>query len=314
MMHTCVVTGATGYIGSHLVSYLVNKGWNVHVIVRPSSCLDMLQKIRGQIHVFCYDGNIHSMIMYFKQIEAEVVFHVAAAVISNYKPEQVTTLLQSNIEFGTEILESMKYSHTRLIISTGSYWQNYDSDVYNPVDLYASTKEAFEKILQYYVDAHYFRVITLRLFDVYGEDDKRPKLLNLLRNIAGTEKSIDISPGEQYLDMVHVSDVCSAYLSAYQFLIDNVKIGNEVFGVLTKDRIQLKDLVTLYSQISGKSINVNIGAKPYKQREIMNPTLSYKILPNWHAKITLTDGLNLFVNHRGGVKNGDISKSYKFAA
>lgn len=47
---------------------------------------------------------------------------------------------------------------------------------------------------------------------MYGENDKRPKLLNKLCQIAGTQQTLDISPGEQMLDLIHISDVCSAYL------------------------------------------------------------------------------------------------------
>ena len=111
-----------------------------------------------------YDGNASSLCDYFRSVKADVVFHLAAAVITNHTPDQVAVLVQSNIQFGTEILEAMKQSGIKLIVSTGSYWQNYNSDSYNPVDLYAATKEAFEKIVQYYVDAFDIRHINLTNF------------------------------------------------------------------------------------------------------------------------------------------------------
>ena len=294
MKHVGVITGATGYIGSHLLKYLLSQGWEIHIVAQPEFGYSNIEEVKDSIFIFEYNHDLTSLISYFQKVKAEVVFHLAAAVITDYTPQQINRLIQSNIQFGTEILEAMKHSQTRLFIGTGSYWQNYNSDSYNPVDLYAATKEAFEKILQYYVDAHDFRAITLRLFDVYGEDDKRPKLLNLLKNIAGTDKSLDVSPGEQYLDMVYISDVCSAYLCAYDWLSSNENVKNEIFGVYTRYRIQLKRLIVVFSEILKQSISVNFGGKTYRKREIMQPVKSYHRLPNWVAKIDIVNGLKMF--------------------
>ena len=151
MANKCVMTGATGYIGSHILKYLLFKGWDIHIVSDPQYGYDNIEDVLQQIDVFEYDGNILALCDFFQKVKPDVVFHLAAAVITNYKPEQVPVLIQSNVQFGTEILEAMKSSETSLIVSTGSYWQNYNSDTYNPVDLYAATKEAFEKIVQLYV-------------------------------------------------------------------------------------------------------------------------------------------------------------------
>ncbi|MDR1896757.1 MAG: NAD-dependent epimerase/dehydratase family protein [Prevotellaceae bacterium] len=294
-----VITGATGYIGSHLLKYLLLHDWDISIIAQPEFGYDNIQEQIKEIRIVEYDGNIQTLISFFKKENPDVVFHLAAAVITNYTPEQISTLIQSNIQFGTEVLEAMKFSTTRLFINTGSYWQNCNSDVYSPVDLYAATKESFEKILQYYVEVHDFRAITLRLFDVYGEDDKRPKLLNLLFKIAETGQSIDVSPGEQLLDMVHISDVCSAYLKAYDILFANSEINHKIYGVYTGNRMKLKDMIDLFQSILQKPLNVNFGGKTYKKREIMIPTTRYEILPCWEAKITLSYWLSV-INGGGG--------------
>lgn len=299
MKPTAIITGATGYIGSHVVRLLLGRGWNIGIIAQPEFGYGYIEDIRSQIDVFEYDGDINRLIGYFKGKNADVVMHLAAAVITNYTPEQIPVLIRSNIEFGTQVLEAMKFSATRLFIGTGSYWQNYNSDTYNPVDLYAATKEAFEKILQYYVDAFGFRAVTLRLFDVYGEDDRRPKLWTLLRDIAGTDRSLDISAGEQMLDMVHVNDVADAYEAAYRHLRENPGVHNEIFGVYTGEMKSLKEIVELYKKILGKEMKLNWGARPYKDREVMRPFEGYAKLPNWENNITLEMGLTKF-NKRGG--------------
>lgn len=314
MTNICIITGATGYIGSHVLKHLLSKGWEIHVVADPKFGYSAIEDVRSQIDIFEYNGEINSLITYFQKVNVDVVFHLAAAVITNYKPEQVPVLIQSNIQFGTEILEAMKASSTRKIVSTGSYWQNYNSDSYNPVDLYAATKEAFEKIVKLYVDAFNVRHINLRLFDVYGEDDKRPKLWNILKKIAGTDEVIEVSPGEQQLDMVHISDVCTAYEAAYQLLLESDDIQNETFGVMTGKQYSLKSIISLYEQKMGKKMNVHFGGRAYKAREVMVPYKHYNVLPNWNAKIMIDKGLTLLT---GGGKDRiviSLAADYRLAA
>lgn len=296
MANKCVMTGATGYIGSHVLKYLLSKGWEIHVIADPKFGYANIEDVLSQIDVFEYDGNILSLCDYFQTVKPDVVYHLAAAVITNYKPVQVPILIQSNIQFGAEILEAMKSSDTKLLVSTGSYWQNYNSDTYNPVDLYAATKEAFEKIVQYYVDAYGFRHINLRLFDVYGNNDKRPKLWNIIKKMAGTGEVLNISPGEQLLDMVFITDVCAAYEVAASLLLNNNSIVNEVYGVYTNERKSLKDIVGLYISLLGKPVNIVFGGKPYKEREVMNPISSLKVLPGWSPRVSIKEGFSLIIN------------------
>lgn len=300
MANKCVMTGATGYIGSHVLKYLLSKGWDIHVIADPKFGYANIEDVLPQIDVFEYDGNILSLCDYFQTVKPDVVYHLAAAVITNYKPEQVPILIQSNIQYGAEILEAMKYSGTKLFVSTGSYWQNYNSNTYNPVDLYAATKEAFEKIVQLYIDAYGFRHVNLRLFDVYGEDDKRPKLWNALRDIAGTDKHIAVSPGEQLLDLIHISDVCTAYESAFETLINDPSIINNIYGVRTGKTYSLKEAISTFEKSIGKKINVDFGAKPYKEREVMTPYSEYDYLPNWKAIVSIYDGFERFNNLNEG--------------
>ena len=300
MRPKAVITGATGYIGSHVVRYLLDHGWRIATIIREPSHLGYLEDLEHEIETFSYEGNILSLIDFFQCQKADVVMHLAAAVITNPSPEQASTIIDANVRFGTEILEAMAQSATRLFISTGSYWQNYDGkNEYNPVDLYSASKEAFEKIVKFYVEAYGFRHINLRLFDVYGEDDRRPKLWNTLKEIAGTDKLLDISAGEQLLDMVHVDDVARAYECAYEYLLENHDSRNEVFGVYSGNLRPLKEIVHLYERILNKKLKLNWGARPYKNREVMKPFDGYAKLPNWRQNIPVETGLTKFNNWGG---------------
>lgn len=134
-------------------------------------------------------------------------------------------------------------------------------------------------------------MITLKLFDTYGPRDPRNKLVNLLLKTARDGTSLSMSPGEQYIDIVHVDDVVAAYLTAAERLQDGLVKKNESYGVASGKPIRLRDLVDLIGRVSGSRINVDWGGRPYRPREVMQQWSGYRPLPNWVPRITLAAGL-----------------------
>lgn len=286
-----IVTGATGFVGSQLCLRLVELGWDVSVIIRPNSDISPIQSVQNEVNIYQYEGQSDQLIHYFQQQQVDVVFHLASLFISEHEVDQISSLLTSNLLFGTEILEAMRHSNTPLLINTGTSWQHYHTDSYNPVNLYAATKEAFEKLLQYYVEAEGIRAVTLKLFDTYGENDNRPKLINLLHQLAKEQKELSMSPGKQIIDLVHISDVVQAFIQAVDYLEENQDITYATFGVGTGKPIQLRNLITLFEQLTGEQLNIQWGGRPYRKREVMQPWTTYDVLPNWECQISLEDGL-----------------------
>lgn len=277
-MKSCLITGATGFVGSNLARKLINKNWKVTVICRETSKLDNLEDIKDKINIFRYDNKIENMINFMKENKFDVIFHLASLFIAEHKTSDVNSLIESNILFGTHLLEGMKESKNKLLINTGTSWQHYNSEEYNPVDLYAATKEAFEKIIKYYIEAENIRCITLKLFDTYGENDKRPKLINLLNKFADEKKILDMSLGEQKLDLVHIDVVADSFIKAFELLEKNKEIREETYGVSSGNQISLREIVENFEKKTGKKVLINWGARPYRKREVMNPIRSLKKL------------------------------------
>lgn len=280
MTKKAIITGITGFIGSHLARRLIKDGWELHAVTRNSSKYDLIQDIKDSIHFHMYDGTIESMQNIFDIGKPEIVFHLASLFLSQHKPEDITRLIQSNILFGSHLVESAVNSGCKQFINTGTSWQHFENNDYNPVNFYAATKQAFEDILKYYVEAHELKVITLKLFDTYGPDDPRPKLLNLLKRAAETGESLDMSPGEQLLDLVHVDDVVEAFCAVRELLEAEGSLKKE-YGVTSGDPISLKDIVLKLEDEIGKKINVNWGGRPYRNREVMVPCNSMATVPGW---------------------------------
>jgi nucleoside-diphosphate-sugar epimerase len=286
----CLVTGASGFIGNFLIEKLVIDGWNVHCLIRN----EFHTKYQDKISLHYYDGSIKSVIGAFSKSKPKIVFHLASLFLVNHKSNDVEQLIDSNIKYGSYILEAMKFSKCLNLINVGSSWQNYHKVEYNPVNLYASTKEAFEKLIKFYVEAYNFNVITLRLFDTYGPGDKRNKILNLLKKQIELLPPLKMSPGNQKINLVHVSDVVEAFTIAANRLLDKAVNTNEIYSIKSELEISLKDLVSLINSINNTSLNIEWGSLDYRDREVMEPLCYYPCLPQWKPKINLNDGLRSF--------------------
>ncbi len=289
-MKNAIVTGATGFVGSNLCRELLNNGWQVSIIVRPTSSLKNIEDIKNDLDVFIYDDKINNLIDFFNSKKADVVFHLASLFIAEHKSEDINNLVDSNLKFGLHILEAMKESNTKLLVNTGTSWEYYHSNEYSPVDLYAATKHAFESLISYYVELENLKVVTLKLFDTYGETDTRPKLINLLNTFSDEGKTLEMSPGEQMLDLVHISDVTNAFLLAHDYLL-NTSSSYSTFGVSSGNAVRLKDLIKTFEMVANKKINVVWGAREYRKREVMSLWLDFETLPGWVPKIGLSEGL-----------------------
>lgn len=287
-----LITGATGYVGSKLSQRLLANGWQVDVLLRTAGrqVPESLVHLVGQ---HTYDGSAHSALGAVAAAKPDVVFHLASMVIGEHQSDQITDLINSNLLFGTHLAEACARNGVLRFINTGTYWQHYRSEGYDPVCLYAATKQAFEDILDFYADAFGLRVITLKLFDTYGPDDARPKLVNLLVKALHSGEALGMSPGEQVLDLVHIDDVTSAFDVAAQHLLNSTSYTPHTrYAVSSGAPLSVRQLVTLMEQVSGKAIPVTFGARPYRSREVMIPWQGGGALPGWQATKDAVSGLS----------------------
>jgi nucleoside-diphosphate-sugar epimerase len=285
-----LVTGATGFVGSHLVKRLVQYGWQTHIICRIDSNIPAFAEFTDVIKHF-YDGSTNNMIQCVADAKPDVVFHLASLFLSQHEAKDIDALIQSNVLFGNRLLEAMRLNSIHNLINTGTSWQHYSNEDYNPVCLYAATKQAFEALLEYYVQAFDFKTITLKLFDTYGPNDPRPKLFHLLNKAASSGQTLDMSRGEQLIDLVHIDDVIEAFMIATQRLLDNKIETQESYAVSSGKPLPLKELVQLYSKSIEQPIKINWGARPYRFREVMKTWDKGSIIKNWSPRITLEAGL-----------------------
>jgi nucleoside-diphosphate-sugar epimerase len=292
-----IVTGASGFVGSHLTKKLVEEGYDVNLIIRKGSNLELIKEVLSKVTIFEYSGKLEELIKIFKVVQPKIVFHLAALFIAQHCSDDVEKLVQSNILFTAQIAESMVVNNCFNIVNTGTSWQHYENSAYNPVSLYAATKQAAEDILKYYAEVCNLKVINLKLTDTYGPNDNRPKLFALLEKTRKEGIRLEMSPGEQYIDVVYIDDVIKGFQLAGKMLLDNKIINMESFAVVSRNPVKLKDLVKIYESIVNKQLNIVWGGKPYRFREVMMPWKS-KALPGWKANVGLEAGIKLIVNSK----------------
>ena len=282
-----LVTGATGFVGSHLISRLLNDGWHVSVIIRPSSTLPSYLCDDHRISVLVDQGVKKETRAAIIKAAPQVCFHLATYFVAQHSEDDINSLIESNISFGTFILDALSQINNVALVNVGTVWQHFDGRAYSPVSLYAATKQAFQDIIKYYAECTSLRATTLELTDTYGPKDKRRKLLHLLIESAKTDEKLSMSAGEQIFDIIHIDDVIQALMIALTFASHEA----QCFAIRSNFPLNLRSFVEEVSKTLGISIEVAWGSRPYRPREMLKTWNYTPTLPHWEPKITLQNGL-----------------------
>lgn len=286
MTRRALVTGATGFVGSHLVARLVDRGWSVSALVLPTPDVARLD---SRVRALELDGSTSRVIECVAESSPDVVFHLASLFIAEHVSEQVSPLVEANVLFGAQLLEGMHVNGCDALVNTGTSWQHLGDADYDPVCLYAATKQAFEDIAAFFVNAHGLRMQTLRLFDTYGPDDPRPKLFGLLRTAASEGRVLEMSPGEQQIALVHIDDVVGAFEIAAERTLSSAPGTSEAWAV-SGERMSLREVVARWEAASGRSVDVRWGGRQYRVREVMDPWHG-RVLEGWSPAVGFDEGV-----------------------
>jgi len=299
-----LITGASGFIGRNLTRELLSSSWTVLALVRKSSDLQSLENEIGdlkRIEVIETPDDLAACSSLVGKTRPDAVFHLAAKGSAEHEAAQVDELIDVNIRLGVWLLESLRAlnvsqpSKGRVpFVAAGSFWQHHGGSAdFEPTSLYAASKQALEDLMRYYRDVADVPCVMLKLFDVYGPRDTRGRLVDLLLGAAKSGETLALSPGEQFVDLVHVDDVAQAFLAAARALQedpDGLKLAHTVPATQS---LSLKDLVAQISRILGQDIPVDWGRRRYRSKEVMRPWRGDP-LPGWSAEIELAAGLKSF--------------------
>lgn len=290
-----LITGASGFLGTHLVEHLTAQGHSVHALLRPTSTPRWDKNL--SIKTFVLGTSVDGLHRYLKDQTIQTIIHTASSFKHTVLPSEVTELIQSNIQLGTTLLEATKGTQVEWFINTGSSWQHYQDQDYRAVNLYAATKEAFDAILQFYTDSTPLKSVTLKLFDTYGPKDQRKKIVSVLREHLGSPSRMAMSAGDQLLDLCHIHDITRAYAHVTQLISQRQTspIEGKCFGLSCGERVNLQELARMMEQITQKKLLLDWGARPLREREVMTPWNGFTPLPGWSPLMGLRERLQEFL-------------------
>ena len=245
MATTCLITGATGFVGGHIAEACVGRGWNVRALVRPSSDAQLLE----QNHVTLVRGDLADTAAVREALQGvEVVFHCAAKV-GDWGPVEEYRAI--NVEALRGLLDACRQQTLRRFVhfsSLGVYAarHHYGTDESEPlpdhhIDGYTQTKAESEQLVLRYYREHQLPVVVLRPGFIYGPRDRTlmPKLLANLRK----RMVRYISGGKHAMNCIYVGNLVEAALIAAEKPEAVGQVYNLTDGELVSKRRFIESIV-----------------------------------------------------------------------
>ena len=293
-----LVTGATGFIGSHLARRLVVQGAEVAVFMRASSdpCLlaDVLDRVAVHEVDICDEDSVSAVMAH---ICPDVVFHLAAIGMSEPFVSPPVAV-RVNVQGTLHLLEAARQCGVRRFVHSGTAYEYGDAasddapnkEVLDPVNTYAASKAAARAFVRLYSRVYGLSTVNLRLFAVYGPGQPPKTLISSAACAALEDRDFPMTPGEQMRDFVFVGDVVESYLRAA------VKDGIEGVSIDlgTGQACKIREVVTRLFELAGSRGKPLVGALAYRPSETMKQVADTRVAREqlgWQATTLLEDGL-----------------------
>ncbi len=292
-MEKILMSGATGFIGSHLLKRLKQEGYEVFIVVRPTTDVCVVKETVPSQNIVVMEDR-EELYRKLKEIQPYIYIHLMGVFCTSHNSGNIMQMVDANIRDSILILDAVNEAGCKKVINTASYWQNRYNRDYAPINLYAATKQAFETLLAHYIENENMSVITLTIFDTYGAGDKRKKILNIVYQLKNGE-TLDLTNGEQKMYLCHIDDIVLGYLTA----LETIKVleGGTTLKYALRDGgepVALKKILMTAVRVWGKNVNLNFGAIERNKAEIEDPNGYGVVLPGWKAKVGLEDGLKQY--------------------
>lgn len=284
-----LLTGATGFLGSHLLKFWINKGHRLVVLKRSTSST---QRLEGYLDQFnSYDVDQPNWEKVFLNHDIDVVVHVA----TDYgRGELFSEIVEANVLFTLKLIELSKNHGVSVFINTDTFFNKGNLD-YEYLGGYTLTKKMVEQALPLYAD-NTFKICNAKLEHIYGPHDNINKFATqILLKLMNNDREILLTEGSQKRDFVYVDDV----VTAYDTIIINYQNLNSFEQVLVGTGIaqSVRFFVEKLKEISKSNSELVFGALPIRKGEFSESYADISFLKKlgWKPNFHLTDGLINFV-------------------
>jgi nucleoside-diphosphate-sugar epimerase len=270
-----LITGATGFIGGRLAARALGAGHAVHALLRAEGDATRLP---AGVTAHRDDGALDSLLA---ALSPDAVLHLATRYQHGHAHADMAPMLEANILFGARLADAAARAGVRGFVTLGTGAQFAGDDHASPATLYAASKQGFDVLLAAIARAGGLATATLIVFDTFGPGDTRGKILDRMIAAARSGTPLDLSPGEQAIDLVHVDDVVDAILIAAEGLAAGSLPPGGRFALSSGEAVTLRTLAARIAAAIDRPVPARWGALPYRPGEIMLPWRGGQALPGW---------------------------------
>jgi len=263
-MNKILITGATGFIGSHLAELCVREGFNVVAFDRYNS-----NNHWGWLEKSCYRNDIKVVLgdirdydsVYKAMKGCDAVFHLAALIGIPYSYVSPLAYMRTNIEGTYNILEAAKSLNLDQILVTSTS-ETYGTAQYVPIDEnhpsvgqspYSATKIAADQLAVSYFRSFELPVKIVRPFNTYGpRQSARAIIPTVISQILAGKDEIELGNLLPTRDLTFVLDTCKSFIDIY----NSDQLFGEATNVGMNKEISIGDLIHLIAQQMNKEVKV----------------------------------------------------------
>ena len=261
-----LVTGADGFIGSHLVEMLIKNGAEVRALSYYNSFnnLGWLEDLPSQSGIEIISGDIRDSFFVQKLTKGvDIIFHLAALIAIPYSYVAPMSYIETNVKGTLNICDAALQSGCKKIIHTSTS-EVYGTAQYVPIDEkhplqpqspYSASKIGADQIALSYYYSYKLPVTVARPFNTYGpRQSMRAVIPSAIMQIVSKRQNIEVGDITPTRDFNFVEDVCKGFIALAE---SEASIG-EVFNLGSNYEISINDTISLIQKIMGANITCKI--------------------------------------------------------
>jgi NAD dependent epimerase/dehydratase len=299
-----LVTGADGFIGSHLTELLLEKGYKVRALAYYNSFnhWGWLEEFSSHPNLEVVTGDIRDP-FFVKTImkDIEVVFHLAALIAIPYSYHAPDSYVDTNIKGTLNICQAAKelkgirvlHTSTSEVYGTAQYVPIDESHPKQPQSPYSASKIAADAMAMSFYSSFGLPVTVVRPFNTYGpRQSARAIIPTIITQIASGKETIELGDLRPTRDLNFVRDTCMGFLAIDQ---EPATIGMEI-NIASNTEISMNDLVLLIAKLMGTSIKIKTDLERLRPKNsevfrLFGNNSLLKQLTGWSSQTNLEDGL-----------------------
>lgn len=314
-----LVTGGTGFIGSRLLERLTEQGghdlYSLQRYVTGRYVLGADHRVKT---IFCDLRDNFAVRCAIREIQPEVVFHLAAVSAVSYSYDHPNEVLDANLNGTVNLAESClrEVPHFKqfLFASTSETYGNSDGPRREetpqfPNSPYSVSKLAAEKYILYMYDAYKFPCTVLRPFNTYGRRDNTHFMVERMMVQMLRRTTVKLGDPTPERDLIYVEDHVDAYLSCF----NHPKALGQSFNFGTGERITVRAVAEKMAALTGFKGEIlwdTIPRRPLDIHVLYGDSTKAKTVLGWTPKFSLDEGLRLTMDFwRKKLAGGDSERS-----